>query len=111
MTTWRGTPADIDPLLETPDKSALRVYASDEFVEHVLDGLDTWGKPKYAAIKGLIKRVGAPFAEPLLQKLADEPSMSKRRLFIECLQDLGEAAANRSSPSCTTSAGSSCATW
>lgn len=81
-----------DATHHTPDGSALQIYASEEFVEHVLDGLNTWGKPKYPAIKGLIKRVGAPFAEPLLQKLADEPSMSKRRLLIECLLAIGVAA-------------------
>ena len=82
----------VDALLETPDKTALRIFATEDFVEQTLDGLNTWGKPKHAAIKGLIKRVGAPFAEPLLEKLAEEPSMSKRRLLIECLLAIGLAA-------------------
>ena len=81
-----------DAFLDTADKSALRVYRTDEFVEQVLDGLDTWGKPQYAAIKGLIKRVGVPFVAPLLDRLADEPGMQKRRLFMECLQTIGVAA-------------------
>jgi len=82
----------IDALIDTPDKTALRIFATEEFVEQALDGLTTWGKPKYAAIKGLMKRVGAPFAEPLLEKLAEEPSMSKRRLLIECLLAIGVGA-------------------
>jgi HEAT repeat protein len=40
----------------------------------------------------LIKRVGPAFTEPLLQRLADETSMSSRRLFMECLQLIGRAA-------------------
>lgn len=81
-----------DAFLDTVDKSALRVYTTEEFVEQVLDGLDTWGKPQYAAIKSLIKRVGVPFVAPLLKRLVDEPSMQKRRLFMECLQTIGVAA-------------------
>ena len=82
----------IDPRLESPGKALLCLYSSDEFIDHVLDGLDTWGKSKYSAIMELIKRVGPAFTEPLLQRLADEPSMSRRRLFMECLQLIGRAA-------------------
>lgn len=82
----------VDVLCDAPDKSALRFYESEEFITMVLDGLDTWGKPKYAEIKGLIKKVGKPFAAPLLELLVEEPSMAKRRLLMECLQILGRAA-------------------
>lgn len=84
-----------DAFLDTADKSALRVYRSEEFVEQVLDGLDTWGKSQYAAIKSLIKRVGVPFVAPLLERLVDEPGMQKRRLFMECLQTIGVAASEQ----------------
>jgi hypothetical protein len=79
----------ISPQLESPDNPVLFIYTSDEFIDQVLDGLDTWGKSKYPAIMELIKRVGTTFTEPLLQRLAGEPSMSKRRLFMECLQLIG----------------------
>jgi len=82
----------IDPQLESPEKNILSIYTSDEFIANVLDGLDIWGKSKYPAIMELIKRVGTAFTEPLLQRLADEPSMSRRRLFMECLQLIGRAA-------------------
>jgi hypothetical protein len=82
----------IEPCLDSPDESALRIFSSDDFIDHVLDGLDTWGKPKYAAIMQLIKKVGIVFVEPLLKRLAEEPNMSKRRLFMECLQVIGPAA-------------------
>ena len=81
-----------DPQRESPDKMILSLYTSDEFINNALDGLDTWGKSKYAAIMELIKRVGTAFTEPLLQRLADEPSMSRRRLFMECLQLIGRPA-------------------
>ena len=84
----------LDALINTTGKAALQVYAKQEFVEFALDGLSTWGKPKYTAIKGLIKRVGVPFATPLLECLSEEPSMSKRHLFMECLLEIGPAARN-----------------
>jgi len=82
----------VESLLDTPDKNALRVFSEPEFVLQVIEGLDTWGKTKHPAIKGVIKRVGRPFAEPLLDCLADEPAMARRRLLLECLQLLGTAA-------------------
>jgi len=79
----------VEEWLATPEKSALHLYSSEAFVEHVLDSLDIWGKAKYGSIKSLIKRVKTPFVAPLLELLVQEPSMSKRRLFMECLQVIG----------------------
>ncbi len=78
--------------LDADGQSALQAYASEEFIDYVLDGLDIWEKPNYPAVKALIGRVGTPFAEPLLQRLADEQSMPKRRLLMGCLQAIGRAA-------------------
>jgi hypothetical protein len=82
----------VEEWLETPEKSALCIFSSEEFVEQVLDGLDTWGKAKYGSIKSLIKRVKKPFVVPLLDLLVQESSMSKRRLFMECLHVVGSDA-------------------
>ena len=79
----------VEEWLETPEKSALHIFSREEFVEHVLDSLDTWGKAKYGSIKSLIKRVKKPFVGPLLELLVQEGSMSKRRLFMECLHVVG----------------------
>jgi hypothetical protein len=79
----------VEEWLETPEKSALHIFSREEFVEHVLDSLDTWGKAKYGSIKSLIKRVKKPFVDPLLELLVQESSMSKRRLFMECLHVVG----------------------
>ncbi len=83
---------DVDELRKTPDKTALLAFSSPEFIEQVLDGLESWGKPMYGGIQGMIKRVGAPFAGPLLERLAEEQGMSKRRLIMECLLLIGPAA-------------------
>lgn len=83
---------NVDELRQTADKTALQVFSSIEFIDQALDGLETWGKPEYGAIQGLIKRVGAPFAEPLLNRLAEEQGMSKRRLIMECLLLIGPPA-------------------
>ena len=82
----------VEEWLETPEKSALHIFSREEFVEHVLDSLDTWGKAKYGSIKSLIKRVKKPFVAPLLELLVQEGSMSKRRLFMECLHVVGSDA-------------------
>jgi hypothetical protein len=82
----------VEEWLETPEKSALHIFSREDFVEHVLDGLDTWGKAKYGSIKNLIKRVKKPFVDPLLELLAHEDNMSKRRLFMECLHVVGSDA-------------------
>lgn len=70
----------------------LGVFAKKEFVEEVLNGLRFWGKAKYPEIGSLIDMVGEPFVEPLLERLAEEQSMSLRRYYMERLQEIGVAA-------------------
>ncbi len=72
----------------------LGVFAKKEFVEEVLNGLRFWGKTKYFEIGSLIDMVGEPFVEPLLERLAEEQSMSLRRYYMERLQTIGVAAKN-----------------
>jgi HEAT repeat protein len=62
------------------------------FLEEVLNGLGFWGKAKYHDIRTLIGKVGMPFAEPLLNRLADEPNISMRRYYMDCLMEMGGAA-------------------
>lgn len=70
-------------------RDLLERFAGEEFTATVLDGLDTWGKEAHASIQNLIGQVGLAFAEPLLARLADEPSMSRRRFFMSCLVCIG----------------------
>ncbi len=71
---------------------AVAYMKTPEFVQEVLEGLELWGKEKHDQIRALIKCVGTPFAEPLLELLADEESLAMRRYYMACLGDLGEAA-------------------
>lgn len=64
-------------------------FDKPEFMGAILDGLDAWGKDKYPDIRKLIQKVGEPFIDPLLDRLAVEDSMSARRLLIDCLSDIG----------------------
>ncbi|WP_223907619.1 HEAT repeat domain-containing protein [Geobacter sp. AOG1] len=70
----------------------LAVFARPEFVAEVVQGLVFWGKAKYGEIQRLILRVGAPFAGPLLDALAQEQRMSLRHFYMDCLQKMGAIA-------------------
>jgi hypothetical protein len=79
---------------DTPEKVALKTYSDPFFIEQILEGLEEWGKTAYPLIKELIKRVGKPFANHLLECLAVEPELSRRKLYMECLNELGTEAVN-----------------
>ncbi len=66
-------------------------FSDREFTEEVLNGIQVWGKPKHDMIAGLMRRVGAPFIEPLLDRLAEETGMSARRYLMERLMEQGKA--------------------
>jgi hypothetical protein len=68
---------------------SLAIFAGENFVTQVLDDLDEWGKEQYPAIREMIGKVGIPFVDPLLDRLAEEPLMARRRLYMECLQRIG----------------------
>jgi len=82
--------ADGDTVVR-PD-AVLAVFAQPEFMAEVIRGLTVWGKTKYGEIQQLILRVGAPFAGPLLDTLAEEQNMSLRRFYMDRLQELGVVA-------------------
>ncbi len=73
-------------------EGVMAFYLRPEAIEAVLDGLTVWGKAKYEEILLLINSVGAPFVEPLFQRLAEEKSLSLRRYYMERLQELGAPA-------------------
>lgn len=60
-------------------------YSQREYLEEILDGLTTWGKPRYDDIRSLINKIGGPFVEAILDRLSDEKKMSIRRFYMDCL--------------------------
>jgi hypothetical protein len=81
---------------QTPSTAAvnrtLEIFASENFISLVLDGLDGWGKEQFPAIREMIGKIGLPFVAPLLDHLADEEVMFRRRLYMECVKRIGTQA-------------------
>ncbi|HET6421121.1 MAG TPA: HEAT repeat domain-containing protein [Geobacteraceae bacterium] len=76
--------------ISTQSGSGLQTkFRGREFVEKVLCGLDTWEKSKHCEIRELIRLIGSPFIDQLLERLAEEQNMSMRRFYIDCLMDQG----------------------
>jgi hypothetical protein len=69
-------------------------FSGRQFLEEVLNGLNTWGKTKFEDVRLIITEIGEPFTEVLLDRLAEEESMSLRRFLIERLQERGNLAAD-----------------
>lgn len=70
----------------------MALFACEEFTNEVLDGLETWGKPKFDEAASVIQTVGAPFTEALLERLAQSESMSLRRFIMDRLVEIGAPA-------------------
>jgi HEAT repeat protein len=67
----------------------LEVFSDDDFIGDVLDAPAQWGKEKDFYIVELIKRVGSPFVEPLLDRLASEEDRTLRYFYLDLLGELG----------------------
>ncbi|QXE92627.1 hypothetical protein KP001_08960 [Geomonas subterranea] len=74
-------------------EDVMALFACEEFINEVLDGLETWGKPRFDEITEVIATVGAPFTEELLERLAESDSMSLRRFMMDRLVEIGPPAA------------------
>lgn len=70
----------------------LRVIGAPSFIAPLMDAPAVWGKGRYDEIRAVITMIGAPCVQPLLDRLAEEESMSLRRYYMSCLLSLGEAA-------------------
>jgi HEAT repeat protein len=62
------------------------------FMEEVLTAATQWGKEKHFFIKKIIKQIGEPFIEPLLDRLTEEESKTLRLLYLDLLKEFGGAA-------------------
>lgn len=69
-------------------------FINSDFVQHILDAAAILGRDKFPEISEIITAVGAPFIEPLIEKLATEENRSLRRFWFDCLSGLGEMVRN-----------------
>lgn len=82
-----------DPALTPRLRSALRdAFSQPEFLNEILSGLTVWGRPKYDQVTQLIRVIGTPFINPLIDQLATEENMSMRRFLMERVLAFGDAA-------------------
>lgn len=79
-------------LPEQARQELLQQFLCRATLDEVLDGLEVWGKGKFDEIAELIRRVGLPFTEALLDRLAQADSMSLRRFLMDRLVELGPGA-------------------
>jgi len=75
----------------TAIEEALTFFSTPDFTAAILDGFDSWDKSAQPELIKLIVQIGPPFIVPLLDRLADEPSMARRRVYMECLVHNGSA--------------------
>jgi len=82
-----------DPAFPMETRAAMReAFTRSDFLEEILSGLTIWGKSRYDHVTLLIRIIGRPFIEPLLNRLADEDNMSLRRFMMDRIQSFGDAA-------------------
>ncbi|MBT1076957.1 HEAT repeat domain-containing protein [Geobacter grbiciae] len=70
----------------------LTSIATPSFTTPLMAAPVVWGKERYDDIRAVITRIGFPCVAPLLDRLAEEESMSLRRYYVACLLSLGQAA-------------------
>lgn len=70
------------------------IYASPDTLNEILAGILTWGKSKYNEITELISLIGEQFLDALLDRLAEEETLSIRRFLMERIQGFGPKARN-----------------
>ncbi len=67
-------------------------FELEDFTGEVLCGLKLWGKAKFQEIGSLIQKVGKPFIDPMLDRLAEEENIAIRRFFLEHLRKMAPMA-------------------
>lgn len=82
-----------DPRLPQPLRISMRdAFCRREFLDEILSGLTIWGKTKYDQVALLIQVLGRAFIDPLLDRMAEEETMSLRRFMMDRVQSFGEIA-------------------
>ncbi len=67
-------------------------FEREDFTGETLNGLTLWGKAKFHEIGSLIQKVGKPFIDPMLDRLAEEENITIRRFFLEHLRKMAPMA-------------------
>jgi hypothetical protein len=70
----------------------IKIFSTPEFIEEILNGVEIWGKDKFPDIKKLVCQIGGPFIPPVLNRLAEESSLTIRRFLLETLSAFGAQA-------------------
>jgi hypothetical protein len=70
-------------------------FTMPDFVDEVLRGPIIWGKQKFDDIASLIRRIGEPFFDPMLDRLAEEQNLSLRRFYVDRIVEYGPGAIAR----------------
>ena len=74
---------------ESSHSGMFKVFSDPDFISEILNGVEIWGKNKFPEIKELICKIGRPFLETMLDRLAEEPSLTIRRFLLETLSAMG----------------------
>lgn len=78
--------------IEHPSERQHRIrqaFLQPDFIEEILQAPFIWGRQKFEGITALIHRVGEPFIDPILDRLAKEGDRSLRHFYVSCLSGLG----------------------
>jgi HEAT repeat protein len=77
-------------ILEEMDEMQSAALFDPGFIQEILDAASVLGRDKFQDIRSIICTVGHPFVIPLMERLFAEENRSLRRLWFDCLSDLGE---------------------
>lgn len=67
----------------------MEMFSDGDFTKGVLTAAAQWGKEKQFYIKKIIRLIGSPFIEPLLDRLTEEENKTLRLFYLDLLKDFG----------------------
>jgi len=68
-----------------------RILGERQLLDQILEVLGVWEKERFGDIEELIRQIGRPFIEPLLDRLAVEKRRALRRFLLDRLLEMGDA--------------------
>jgi hypothetical protein len=77
-------------ILEEANEMQRAALFDPGFIQEILDAASLLGRDKFQNIRSIICTVGHPFVVPLMERLFAEENRSLRRLWFDCIGDLGE---------------------